>query len=197
MRVWLNGVKLNRSSSHTVSVFSEWVNATDRFLDMGCGDGAISCYLERELEYSDICTLDVIDYRKFKTDRFAMYDGVNLPFSDNSFDVIGLAYILHHVPNEKKRPLLEEVVRVTKKKGRLVILEDTPVNILDRFISYRHGMDFKRRISQEDFGFYTQNEWEEIFLSLGLRICLSKKISRFCCNWNKPHVRSLFVLEKI
>ena len=89
MRVWLNGVKLNRSSSHTVSVFSEWVNPTDRFLDMGCGDGAISCYLERELEYSDICTLDVIDYRKFKTDRFVMYDGVNLPFSDNSFDVLG------------------------------------------------------------------------------------------------------------
>ena len=135
------------------------------------------------------------DLREFDTNRFTEFDGQKLPYDSSYFDAVLLAFVLHHIPNEKKITLLKEVMRVTK--GVIIILEDTPRNILDVIMSNLHGRRFRKKVgSQEDFGFYSQEGWENIFLELGLKIHVSERLNRFCRTWHQPFARSKFVLMK-
>ncbi len=55
------------------------------------------------------------DYIKnLKTHMF--YDGKHLPFEDVRFDVVVCIDVLEHVPPEARTALIEEMLRVTKKK---------------------------------------------------------------------------------
>jgi len=61
-----------------------------------------------------------IDYRH--------YDGQRLPFPDQSFDVVLLAFVLHHAANWPT--VLDEAVRVSKRG--VILLEDTPETPAER-----------------------------------------------------------------
>lgn len=63
------------------------------------------------------------------TERFKLYrmegvfkigDAENLPFDDNTFDIVISWGVLHHTPNTEK--CIEEVERVLKKSGESIIL---------------------------------------------------------------------------
>jgi len=179
---------------HTLGFLMRHVKPENTILDIGCGTGEVGYFLERT-GYDSVHNIDILDLREFETKRFELYNGVNIPFEDCWFDIVILSFVLHHVPNEKKRLLLEEAVRVTK--GKLFILEDTPRNPIDRLFSYLHGTGYRRKIkSNEWFGFYRQKRWEQIFRELGPKILVSQKLSRFCRHKGAPFARSFFLLEK-
>ena len=81
-----------------------------RILDYGCGGGQLLTYL-RILGYKNLTGVDVRGdsiMRKinvlhnnigFETDIFFNYDGVQLPFSDESFDIIISQQVIEHVNN--------------------------------------------------------------------------------------------------
>ncbi|HCI78547.1 MAG TPA: SAM-dependent methyltransferase, partial [Ktedonobacter sp.] len=48
-----------------------------------------------------------------------------LPFPDQSFDVVLTTLMMHHLPDSLKRQGLSEIVRVLKPGGRLVIADFT------------------------------------------------------------------------
>lgn len=50
-------------------------------------------------------------------------DGHNLQFPDDSFDIVQTCYVLHHLGREHADALLDEMVRVARK--RVLILEDS------------------------------------------------------------------------
>jgi ubiquinone/menaquinone biosynthesis C-methylase UbiE len=60
--------------------------------------------------------------REFGLPR-VLYDGLTLPFADESFDVVLLAFVLHHCPDPLA--VLREAVRVSR--GRVLVLEDGDV----------------------------------------------------------------------
>jgi ubiquinone/menaquinone biosynthesis C-methylase UbiE len=183
-----------RDVFHTVSEVAPVLRPDDRVLDVGCGYGEVA-WLLSGWHPGEICTVDIADFREIVTTSFRVYDGVHLPFDDGVFDVVLVAFVLHHLPNELKPALLEEACRVTRRQ--VVVLEDTPRNAVDRFLSLLHGAEYRRRIGSEAaFGFLDQKQWQALFTRCGLRVVSSKRCSRFCRSPFQPFARTSFVLER-
>ncbi len=99
--------------------------------------------------------IDIVDIRKTDIPDFRLWDGRELPFDDDAFDVVALTFVLHHMSNELKPLLLREAWRVARR--RVFIFEDTPRTPLDRLAAWYHGHHYRKQIgSTAPFGFYTQ-----------------------------------------
>jgi ubiquinone/menaquinone biosynthesis C-methylase UbiE len=112
-----------------------------RILDLGCGDGNSIKYFRSYFPNSKIYGADVssksIEVAKSKNIsdvQLNLFDGKNIPYQANFFDIIFLAGVLHHVPENQRTPLLTEVYRTLGDGGRLYVFEHNPNNPLTRKI---------------------------------------------------------------
>jgi demethylmenaquinone methyltransferase/2-methoxy-6-polyprenyl-1,4-benzoquinol methylase len=60
---------------------------------------------------------------KYGNVKFEVADATNLPFEDNGFDVSCVSFGLHDMPLTIREEALKEMVRVTKTKGMMVIVD--------------------------------------------------------------------------
>ena len=104
---------------------------TLKILDVGCGIGGTSRYLARN--FGDKASVTGITLSPNQVDRatslakdrgiknanFLVMDALNMNFPDNSFDVVWACESGEHMPDKKR--YVEEMVRVLKPGGRLVI----------------------------------------------------------------------------
>jgi ubiquinone/menaquinone biosynthesis C-methylase UbiE len=104
-------------------------------LDLGCGDGNSAVFFQKHFDDSQYFGLDVSKEsiraaraRKLSRAEFAHYDGIDIPFAADTFDVILIACVLHHVAHDLHESVLSEVRRVLKPEGRLYIFEHNPFN---------------------------------------------------------------------
>jgi len=97
----------------------------DSVLDVGCGYGALG----RALRDDPQCPADVsiTGLERVKRGDEAIevreYDGVTIPYEDNTFDVVILADVLHHEENPDR--LIAECRRVC---ARLLIIKDHKID---------------------------------------------------------------------
>jgi ubiquinone/menaquinone biosynthesis C-methylase UbiE len=90
-----------------------WDPAHDRVLDIGGGTGVLAQTVKTLFELPHVVSVDVHDrFSSGLSIETSVYDGVTLPFADNSFDCALLFNVLHHVPTEHRLPLLLECRRV-------------------------------------------------------------------------------------
>jgi len=69
--------------------------------------------------------------------KFEVTDATNLPFEDNSFDVSCVSFALHDMILTIREKALKEIVRVTKPKGTIMIVDYAlPKNKMSRFLIY-------------------------------------------------------------
>jgi len=113
----------------------KWFNGDIKALDVGCGHGLIHPYLLSEnanqLQLSGVdVAASVIDVAREnnKEVNYLSYDGVSLPYKDNTFDCAFAICVMHHVPPRQWVDFLQEMKRVLKKDGLLVIFEHNPLN---------------------------------------------------------------------
>jgi SAM-dependent methyltransferase len=183
---------VRRDTAHTVALVAPHLRPDDAVLDIGCGAGHVTAALAGRC--ADAWGIDIVDARAAAVANFARYDGRTVDFPDARFDVVVLAFVLHHVPNEVKPALLAEARRVCRRV--VVVVEDTPRNAVDRFFNRRHGETFRRSIgSTAAYGFYDRARWEAVFEGIGFRVVVSRPLSRLCRDWLQPYARSVFVLE--
>ena len=101
------------------------VGRADRLLEVGCGEGGNLMLMETGatgavgVDYS--CAKVRWASRHVGRGRFACADGRQLPFRNEMFDVILCRDVLHHV--EDKKAVVNELVRVCRASGRIVIIE--------------------------------------------------------------------------
>jgi ubiquinone/menaquinone biosynthesis C-methylase UbiE len=99
-----------------------FVDKGDTVLDAGCGQGALSVMLAQKgaiVSGTDISIPNVDASKKYAeeagvTIHFEVADLENLPFPDNSFDVVVCSHVLEHIPDFDKG--LQEIYRVARKK---------------------------------------------------------------------------------
>lgn len=101
------------------------VGATDRLLEVGCGEGGNLRLMETVPKGAvgvDFSHAKVAWARRHIAGaQFVCADAGRLPFGDESFDVILCRDVLHHVMD--KAGVLDEMLRVCRAFGRIVIIE--------------------------------------------------------------------------
>jgi SAM-dependent methyltransferase len=114
-------------------------------LDVGCGHGLIHPYLR-----GAGCRLTGIDVaesalqvarRRNPHANYDLYDGVRLPYADESFDVLFTICVMHHVPPDQQVSFLSEACRVLRPGGTFVIFEHNKLNPLVRWVVARVPFD--------------------------------------------------------
>lgn len=105
-----------------------------RILDVGCGVGNYHPYLQGKVGLVD--GVDVSE-QSIETARqrnpavnYKAYDGLRLPYDDDSFDVAYAICVVHHVPPEQWPQFARELHRVLRKGGLALIFEHNPLNPL-------------------------------------------------------------------
>lgn len=108
---------------------------TARLLDVACGTGDLSIDAARRHSRIHITGIDfvyeMLDAGKEKVEkkglgsRIALMqsDAMELPFCDNSFDVVAVAFGIRNMPDRERA--LKEMLRVTAPGGSVMVLEMT------------------------------------------------------------------------
>lgn len=114
-----------------------------KVLDIGVGTGNLSSYfIEEKIEIIGIDqSREMLSKarEKFPNLKLRFGEFLKIPFNDNSFDIIVSTYAFHHLNNKEKIVALEEMKRVLKDNGRIVIGdlmfedEQEKLNILSEF----------------------------------------------------------------
>src|SRR5580692_9038297 len=90
---------------------SAYLDSRDSVLDIGCGTGHLSAYLQQLYEV-DPTGVDVKDFRQAQI-PFRKFDGTSIPFPDNAFDHAVLSEVLHH--SHDPMALIKECRRVARR----------------------------------------------------------------------------------
>jgi ubiquinone/menaquinone biosynthesis C-methylase UbiE len=98
-----------------------------RFLDVGCGTGR---WLRRygEIGYSAVgvdATIGMLQIARARDTGAPLATGLaqSLPFSDAAFDCLSDITVVQHIPYELQSKALQEMVRVLKPGGRMILME--------------------------------------------------------------------------
>ncbi len=108
-----------------------------KILDFGCGDGKhYHFFVEKGLIPENIYGVEVSKKRidrchSIGWENSYFIENEKLPFSDNEFDIINMAEVIEHIPDDKIESILFDLSRVIRKKGYLIIT--TPNYPIKRF----------------------------------------------------------------
>ena len=190
--------------------FARFLNPEGSVLDLGCGTGHIglqifnSNYGAYELHFLDIqpkgldlgqrlvATPCASQIAKLCQGNFSLYAGGVIPEKNERFDNVLIAFVLHHCKNPEQT--LQEALRVTKKGGRIIILEDIPLSEKEA----KQNKFFDALVNLEFFGHphenRTREEWENLFSKYGLKeITYDHWVSYL---YKMPFPNAMFILEK-
>jgi len=167
-----------------------FIKRGSKILDLGCGSG-IAAYHFQKFFQAEIIGADIKDNRLVPI-PFKIFNGKNLSFTDNSFDIVLLNYVLHHCQDPER--LLKEAKRVSK---RIIIFEDLPEGIFSKLRCTFHQTSYNIfQKEKQKFNFKTKKEWQELFKKIGLKIIAEKRVIISKLDFFDPVYRILFVLEK-
>ncbi len=138
--------KLTRQRSITFAQYlAPLIPDGAHLLDFGCGNMYTAIQLLGHLPHLKVTGLDIIRDQNL-TDEiladkrldFKLSSTKEIPAADNSFDGALALATLHHTPDPEF--FLSELVRVVKKDGYVILVEEMAINFLDKLY-----------ISTEDF----------------------------------------------
>ena len=121
----------------------EFAGTDGPVLDVGCGTGELSPLSELE-KYTGIeISPAYIRYAQTKySHSFHVMDATRMEFANASFSRALIVGVLHYLSNNKSCKVVNEIHRVLRPRGRLLLLEDV--------ILAQHGHPIGRRIHKLD-----------------------------------------------
>ncbi len=145
-------------------LLAEHIPHDSSVLDIGCGDGTLAASIMASRKDLRIEGVDVM-VRPSVHIHVREYDGLKLPFPDDSVDVAIFVDVLHHA--EQPLAVLSEAARVA---GGKIIIKDhlrqgfmaqTRLKMMDWMGNARYGVSLPYR-------YWTRSEWEKAFFECGL-----------------------------
>ncbi|MDP3685861.1 MAG: class I SAM-dependent methyltransferase [bacterium] len=172
----------------TTELCRPYLRAGEHLLDYGSGKGRLGALI-RDTIAVRVTGVDITDYRE--TDiPLALYDGKQLPFSDETFDVSLAACVLHHHSDPELG--IRELRRVTRRT--VLVVEDAWTGWLNRWCLYVAEFLCNRWNSARiplPYHFMRPEVWTDLFRKNRLRV-IDERRFRYGLFW---HV--LFVLEPV
>ncbi len=153
-----------------------------KILDIGCGVGRWCLYFNKFSNKVTGIDIDKIRLKKakLKNDKttFLQMFANKLSFKSNSFDFINSITVLQHIPYNKKFLAIQEIGRVTKKGGYVLIIELIDINDDAKHIFPMTKKEWITKFETEGFKLIKQNGYEYIPLLRILRWIQFKTIGR-------------------
>ena len=177
------------AAENMVADCKDFIEKGSQILDLGCGSAIIAKAFESFFD-AKITGVDIVDRRVFPI-PFEIIDGKHLPFKDNSFDIVFIAYVLHH--SIEPIELLKEARRVTRDK--IIIYEDLKEGILSQLFCKIHAVSFDAMFNKnkrKTVSFKSEKQWLDVFRNLDFELVFKKRVSLFL----NPIDKKLFVLTR-
>lgn len=167
------------------SLFEKYIPKNASIVDVGTGSGQFAQLL-KEKKYA-VEAVDIIDKTNASEITPLIYDGKQLPYENNHFEVGMLITVLHHCPYPDK--IFEEVLRVSAK--RIFILEDVYNNSLMKYLTW-----FADSVANFEFIGHphtnkSEKDWEKLFDKHNLILLHKNKVKVFFI-----FTQVVYVLEK-
>lgn len=138
-----------------------------KILDVGCGDGSDAEIFINEFGLN-VYGIDVFKHEKINKIKGLKYKKAGIykiPFGDETFDYVFLHDVMHHIDEKKQRQSrhiagLRELKRVSKKGGRIIIVEGNRYNPLFyphmvKMLGHEHfNQAYFKRIIKKTFSQY-------------------------------------------
>lgn len=116
-----------------------------RILDLGCGTATLTVALKESCPEAEVFGLDgdakILEIARRKAEqagaeiKFETGLSYKMPFEDGYFDAVVSSLFFHHLTPENKRKTLDEVFRVLKPSGVLLVGDwGKPANLLMRIV---------------------------------------------------------------
>jgi ubiquinone/menaquinone biosynthesis C-methylase UbiE len=157
-----------------VEKFVSTLNGDELILEVGCGNGKNMKYLlDQEFINVQGCDFSKELVNICKNNKLNVIEGniLNLPYQDNSFDVLMCVAVLHHISNlEDRKRAICELIRVTKPNGKI-------------FITVNSTMEFSKNVkhlSDTDIVIYLddKNKSNELYYHL----FSAEELTNLCIN---------------
>jgi ubiquinone/menaquinone biosynthesis C-methylase UbiE len=107
-----------------------------QILDFGCGEGNMEFHFKIIFPSSRIVGIDtsaksieVANQKEIEGVEYKNFDGANLPFENNLFDIVFTSMVFHHIKPDEHLRYIMEIYRVLKPGGRFYLFEHNPRNI--------------------------------------------------------------------
>ena len=140
------------------TIISNVIQVRGKLLDIGCGLGNFCRYMKARNPDLEISGIDfspkAVELARIiePSIDYTTADAYDLPFPDNSFDIITAQEIIEHLENPKRA--VKEWKRVLKKYGKLYIT--TPWNDVGK---HRFGQEYEGLSSHEHLFEWTPKEF--------------------------------------
>ncbi len=137
-----------------------------RILDVGCGSGELLSHLKQLRADVECSGVDIL-VRAHTIIPVMEFDGMTLPFEDNSFDCVILIDVLHHTDHQET--LLKECVRVA---SLCVLIKDHLCESKLDNLTLK-GMDWVGNKSHDvnlPYRYLSNNQWEKLFDTVGVAV---------------------------
>ncbi len=133
-------------------MLSRFDSETETLLDVGCGNGYWLNKVKGKYPELKLTGCDVLDKKPFKSEEIAYQEGniENLPFPDNSFDIVSCHHVLEHVIDlqasisELRRVAKRQVLVVVPKQRYYFYTFDEHV----RFFPYKELLEYEMGMDQ-------------------------------------------------
>lgn len=119
-----------------------------KILDVGCGSAQDAIYYfskKAQVFGIDISKKEIEMAKNMKCGEFTIGDMKNLPYQNNTFDIVASYYALQASDNVTKS--IEEMIRVAKRGAMIVILTKSPIrNLLEGWKNNNKKSYYKKGI---------------------------------------------------
>lgn len=166
MDIFISGVR------GKVVVFTEARNGS-KILDVATGTGKQAFAFAKKgygidgVDLSEDMLKVANRKNKYGNVRFQVADATNLPYGDEYFDVSCISFALHDMPLTIREKVLGEMVRVTKRKGVIVIVDYAlPANNIGKFFIYPVVKSYESKYYPE----FVNSNFSDLLRKLGIRI---------------------------
>ena len=164
-----------------IKEFIKDIDDSSLLLDAGCGNGKNMLYRKDLINYGCDFSKELVKICLKQNLNVIEGDILNIPYKDNSFDYTLCIAVIHHLSTIDKRiKSINELIRVTKPGGKILILVwalEQESNSKRKFTKQENYVDWKNKSKQllgkRYYYVFKKNELENLVSSINVKIVKS------------------------